>query len=212
MRRLIELVVLFGLVPAALAAVPGILVIPVVLSGTGMCLAVLLRDRSFDRAALWRADAVRRYGPRILVRAMVGCVIIAFFVIAWRPGAAFALPRTRPLLWLLILVAYPTLSAYPQEVVFRAFFFHRYRCLFAAPAARVAASAIAFGYAHIVLHNILAIGLTLLGGTLFAASYERSRSTFLATLEHAIYGSWLFTVGLGGFFYAAGRTAAALAW
>jgi membrane protease YdiL (CAAX protease family) len=67
-------------------------------------------------------------------------------------------------------------------------------------------SALAFGYAHIVLHNWPSVLLSTIGGVLFASSYRRSQSTLLVAVEHAIYGCFVFSVGLGGLFYAGGRT------
>jgi hypothetical protein len=45
--------------------------------------------------------------------------------------------------------------------------------------------------------NTLVLFLTFLGGVLFALTYNKTRSTLLVSIEHAIYGSWLFTVGMG---------------
>lgn len=39
--------------------------------------------------------------------------------------------------------------------------------------------------------------LTFVGGLLFAFTFQKTKSTLLVTVEHAIYGSWLFTVGMG---------------
>lgn len=37
-------------------------------------------------------------------------------------------------------------------------------------------------------------------GVLFAWTYERTRSTLAVSVEHALFGCWMFTVGLGSFF------------
>jgi membrane protease YdiL (CAAX protease family) len=65
----------------------------------------------------------------------------------------------------------------------------------------VAASAFAFGYAHIIFLNWIAVAMTTFGGFLFARDYTRHRSLSLVCLEHALYGCLIFTVGLGRFFY-----------
>ena len=36
---------------------------------------------------------------------------------------------------------------------------------------------------------------------LFAWTYERTESSLAAGLQHALFGCWLFTAGLGWFFY-----------
>ena len=65
----------------------------------------------------------------------------------------------------------------------------------------VAASALVFGYAHIVLLNGVAVAMTVPGGALLAWAYARHRRLHLVCLEHALYGCLIFTVGLGRFFF-----------
>jgi membrane protease YdiL (CAAX protease family) len=101
----------------------------------------------------------------------------------------------------MVLLVYPVLSAYSQELMFRTLFYHRYAALFRHPLARALASGLAFGWAHIVVHDATAMVLATLGGILFASTYERHRSTLLVALEHALYGDFVFTIGLGGLFY-----------
>jgi membrane protease YdiL (CAAX protease family) len=208
--RLAELVLLFGLGPLALAVAPGRLVIPGILAGAGLCLALLLRDASFDRRQLWNAGAARRQLGPVLVRTAVGCLGLLVLVWLLAPQALWSLPRQRPWLWLVIMIGYPLLSVYPQEIIFRTFLFHRYAGLLARPWLRVLASGVLFGYAHVVLHNLPSVLLSTLGGLLFATSYRRSGSTLLAAVEHALYGCFVFTVGLGTLFWAGGRSLSAV--
>jgi hypothetical protein len=35
------------------------------------------------------------------------------------------------------------------------------------------------------------------GGGIFAITFFRTRSLLLTSVEHALYGSWLFTLGIG---------------
>jgi hypothetical protein len=56
-------------------------------------------------------------------------------------------------------------------------------------------------FAHVLLMNPVAVIMTALGGYLFAKDYARHQSLALACLEHALYGCWVFTLGLGIFFY-----------
>jgi len=48
---------------------------------------------------------------------------------------------------------------------------------------------------------MLAPALTLAGGLLFAFRYAQTGSLATSCFEHALYGCWLFTVGLGQNFY-----------
>ncbi|MEU4707697.1 hypothetical protein AB0G00_14815 [Nocardia salmonicida] len=38
-------------------------------------------------------------------------------------------------------------------------------------------------------------------GVLFATRYQRTRSLLTTSVEHALYGILMFTIGLGDFFY-----------
>ena len=65
----------------------------------------------------------------------------------------------------------------------------------------IAASAITFGFVHIVFGNWLAVLLSAIGGVLFSTTYLRTASLAVVCLEHALFGDFLFTIGLGRFFY-----------
>jgi membrane protease YdiL (CAAX protease family) len=80
--------------------------------------------------------------------------------------------------------------------------FHRYRPVFRGRWPMIIASAVAFGYAHVVFDSALAVGLSSVGGGLFALTYDRTRSTLICAIEHTLYGCFIFTVGLGVHFYA----------
>ena len=109
--------------------------------------------------------------------------------------------RQHPGFWAVVMVAYPVVSVYPQGLLYRAFFFDRYAALFPGKWATILASAAAFAFLHIVFRNWLAVALTFAGGLLFAARYADTGSLAASSFEHALYGCWLFTVGLGQFFY-----------
>jgi len=143
----------------------------------------------------WRAPG--REWVHMLVRFAIA--IPLFILIVWlaQPDALFSLPRERPRIWLLVMVIYPLVSVYPQEIVFRAFFFCRYRLLFGEGIGMLAASSLAFAFAHITFHNWVAVALTLPGGVLFARSYQRTKALLFVGCEHALYGGLVFTVGLG---------------
>ncbi len=103
----------------------------------------------------------------------------------------------KPLLWLMILFVYSFFSVYPQELIYRTFFFQRYKFLFKSEWLFIFINAVLFSLAHIFFRNALVMVMTFLGGILFALTYRNTQSTLLVTIEHAIYGSWLFTVGMG---------------
>lgn len=204
--RLAEFIALYALLPLpwVFIPLPGML-IPTLLAGMAFCLVLLLRDSAFDRAQLWNLRAAVRRLPAIIAIFLAGAALVTIATLVLRSEGFAALPRQRPLVWAAIMVGYPLLSVYPQEVIYRVFFFHRYAALFPTPAWMIAANAAAFAYAHILFQNPLAITLTLVGGGLFAWTYHRTRSAAAVWVEHTLYGCLLFTVGLGEFFYIGAR-------
>jgi len=71
---------------------------------------------------------------------------------AGAPAPFFADPELAAA-WVLIFILYPLFSVYPQELLYRTFFFHRYRPLFGGGWGMVIASALAFGFVHIIFRN-----------------------------------------------------------
>lgn len=202
LRRCLEFITIFVLLPLLffleLLPVPkiaGLLLL------TFVCLLLLLRDPGFERRRLTAGNATRQDLLKVFVRAGPIAVLLLLLALWQVPDGLFRFPRLRPGLWLLVMCLYPILSAYPQELVYRTFLFHRYQDVFRTRVARIAASAFAFALLHVIYDNVLAILLSLLGGWLFAYTYERTRSLLLVSLEHALYGMIIFTLGLGRFFY-----------
>ncbi len=172
------------------------------ISAVALCGFVLLTDRSFDRRQLWNWQGWRACSRTVLVRFAVLMAVLGVVFALAMPQRLFELPLNRTGLWVAIMLIYPLLSVYPQEVVYRTFIFHRYRALFTSERAMVWASALAFGWAHVILQSWLAVVLTIIGGWLFARTYAQSRSTAAAWIEHALYGCAVFTLGMGAYFYA----------
>jgi len=109
----------------------------------------------------------------------------------------FIVVLNKPKMWVVILFVYSFLSVYPQELIYRTFFFQRYGKLFSNNNLFIFINAIVFSLGHIFFKNPLVIVLTFFGGLLFALTYNKTKSTLLVSIEHAIYGCWLFTVGMG---------------
>jgi membrane protease YdiL (CAAX protease family) len=161
----------------------------------------LWRRPGFDRRNLWRSEAVRRELPSILATWAVAAGVAIAAIAALAPQRLFDIPRQSPLLWLAIMIFYPLVSVYPQEVVFRAFVLERYAPVLGSGWVAVGASAAVFGFVHIIFGHVISVGLSFLGGLLFAYRYRRSRSLLAAAIEHSLYGQLIFTVGLGAYFY-----------
>ena len=104
-------------------------------------------------------------------------------------------------LGLAIMIFYPVFSVFPQEVIFRTFFFHRYAPLFTSTAMLTLASGLAFGHGHLLFRNNLALILCAIGGLVLSRTYARTNSTLACAVEHGLYGCIIFTVGLGRYFF-----------
>lgn len=198
----VEFGLLFGALPIVAALADGRVPLLVLLgSAAFFALVMLLRDPTFDRRGLWNATIRASDVARMLgTFALVGGTLT--LLVAWaRPEIFFYFPRARPELYALVMIAYPIVSVYAQNVVYRAFIFHRYRDLFKEPGDMILASALAFGFAHVIFQNLLAVLLTGVGGMLFARTYSRSRSLLLASIEHTLYGWLVITIGLGWYVY-----------
>lgn len=137
----------------------------------------------------------------VLIRFAVLGPAIALLTWLLIPDEFLSFPRERPEIWWRVMLLYPLLSVWPQEIIYRSFIYHRYQSLWGTRHGYIAASASAFGFLHIIMLNPVALIMTALGGYLFAKDFARHKSLALACLEHAIYGCLAFTVGLGKFFY-----------
>jgi membrane protease YdiL (CAAX protease family) len=197
-----EFLVLFFLLPVGFRFKPFPMpLLPPLWLLAGYCFYQLLKDPGFDRSLLRNERALAPAVPRMLplffaLASLIGCGV--FFL---RPEKLFYLVQHTPWLWAAVMVLYPVLSVYPQGIIYRAFLFHRYRDLLRTPRSRVLASAMAFCFGHIIFRNPVAVSLTLVGGLLFAWRYQQSRSLVTSAFEHALYGCWIFTIGLGDLFY-----------
>ena len=190
-------------------ATPGRMIFPILLSTMLLIMAVLLWDRTFDRSNLWSWRRCREDLPRILIWWSVLAVLIlpltaflAFRTDLLPEDGFMRLPRENPRILLIIWIFYPWVSAYPQEITHRVFFWHRYSGLFPGRRSLIIANALIFAWMHALFWSWIALGMTFVGGLLFAYTYDRTRSGLAAGVEHAIYGAWCFTVGLGWFVFA----------
>lgn len=196
-----EFIALFAGVPAALVVfMPGAFVLPFLWAGALICWLALRMDPSFDRACLWRIPGRHPALKIILLRFALALLGMTAIVLIFMPDNFLNLVRTKPLLWMMVMILYPVLSVLPQGIIYRAFLFHRYRKL-ASGRSLLVLGAFAFSVAHLPFGNAWALGLTLIGGLLFGSTYLKSRSVLLSSIEHALYGCLIFTIGLGAYFF-----------
>ena len=179
--------------------------IPFLLAAFVVVLALLRRDPTFDRRLLWNFGAVRAGIGPVLLRAALLCPLMALGVWMFVPDHLFNFVLRAPLFWAVVMLLYPLLSVYPQEVLYRAWFFHRYRPIVGDGLVALLASALLFGFVHLIFGRWISVLMSAAGGWMFANTYRKSNSLALVCIEHAIYGNFIFTVGLGEFFYHGAR-------
>lgn len=200
----VEWILLFIFAPVAVGqifrSVPWVIFLIVITIGAAVWLG---RQWNFSFHCFWRSQdegEEQRQLKRVLRRFLPCAVALVMATMALFPEKLFAFPRATPIKWALLLATYPVLSVYPQELLYRAFFLKRYAELFPHGRGLWLGSALAFAWLHIIFHNPLAIALTLVGGWFFAQTYGRTQSMRLVCLEHTMYGSLIFSIGLGDFF------------
>ncbi|MDA3949828.1 MAG: CPBP family intramembrane metalloprotease [Spirochaeta sp.] len=197
----LELIALFVALPAILSAP-----LPLPLRATAVIGALVYITVLSIRKKLISRDLFRFSGTEpaqwygIFGRFAAFVVASTIAVAVWNRELLFSVVRSDPLLWLTMLVVYCLFSVLPQVLLFRVFFFARYMHLFRSRGIAVLASAVLFAWAHIVIAHPIVFLLTFFGGLIFSRTYLASRSASVATIEHALYGFWLFTVGLGPIF------------
>ncbi len=132
-----------------------------------------------------------------LIKLLVIACLTTIFVWFTAKEVLFGVLLNKPKLWLFILFFYSFFSVYPQELIYRTFYFKRYHDIFKNKYLLIFINAIVFSLGHIFFKNSLVLALTFLGGLLFAFTFYKTKSTLMVSIEHAIYGCWLFTVGMG---------------
>lgn len=195
--RWIELMLLFVVIPASLALnYPVWIKLTLGLVGFGYVLR-LLKKASLLSLKLQTGIDWKRFWLR--TASIFVAIVLLTTVYVWyvAPDALLFVPLNKPGLYVMILGIYTFLSVWPQEVLYRTFFINRYEDLFPNRPTLILVNGVLFSLAHLFFRNILVLVLTLLGGLLFALTYLKFRSTTLVSIEHALYGNWLFTVGMG---------------
>ena len=160
------------------------------------------KTSGFNRETFWSADPTeeRKYlrvlVPRFFILGIL-LITVAMFSI---PDQLFSLPFSHPEIWLILLGMYIAFSVYPQELLFRAFFFRRYKSLFASREKLLIVNAILFGWLHVAFGSFTSMWLSLVAGGIYALTYQKTRSLRLVCFEHALYGSLTLSVGYAGYF------------
>lgn len=195
--RGLELFILFVLLPISLLfSYPKEIKVGLIVLGFVYIIVQLKRSGllkiKFPDSNYWKP-----FWKETLIKLGVVIIVTSIYVFLVAPDKLFSVLMEKPGLWIFILFIYTFLSVWPQEIIYRTFFYDRYESLIHNKWLFIFINAILFSLAHIFLKSFLVQLLTFIGGLLFAFTYQKMRSTTLVSIEHAIYGNWLFTVGMG---------------
>ena len=139
----------------------------------------------------------KNFWKNTLLKLILIIIFTSIYVWFTSRSSFFSVVINKPKMWILILLFYSIFSVFPQELIYRTFFFKRYQNIIKNEKMFIFMNAILFSLAHLLFKNTLVLVLTFIGGLLFAFSYKKTESTLLVSIEHAIFGCWLFTVGMG---------------
>jgi len=196
--KLIELFVIFVIIPVSYALhYPWQLKLAIGFLGFFYIIYILLRveKNKFKIAPKlnWKV-----FWKRTTLKFLALAIVSTVFVLISDKADLFEVFENKPKLWVIMVFVYAIFSVYPQELIYRTLYFQRYESLFKNKILFIFLNAILFSLAHTFFRNKLVHILTFIGGIIFALTFNKTRSTIMVSIEHAIYGSWLFTVGMGG--------------
>ena len=194
--RYIELFLLFVLLPCSfLLDYPAPIKVGLVLACFAYSIWVVVRDKPVKRQILWSLSNWG-FGKQLIVRMLVifvGAYVVMYF---YKPDMMFVIFKDMRLFFIIVFI-YSFLSVTAQEFAYRTFFFHRYRELFNNNTIFLITNAFLFALAHIMFENQVVLLRTFVGGLFFAYTYDKTKSLLVVSIEHAIYGLWLFALGIG---------------
>ncbi|HET8752829.1 MAG TPA: CPBP family glutamic-type intramembrane protease [Salinimicrobium sp.] len=161
-------------------------------------LLFLWKDATFDQKVLSRFDVIsfRRSIPRMIIIS----ILLVWFTYWIFPHLFFDLPREHFVEYMITLFLYPVASVLPQEIIYRVYFFHRYKKLVPEKYLLMLSNAIIFGLTHFIYANWVAPIATFLVSWILIFNYFRTNSLLNVSLEHYFYGLVMFTIGFGFFF------------
>ncbi|MBF0103388.1 MAG: CPBP family intramembrane metalloprotease [Desulfobacterales bacterium] len=175
--------------------------IPLLVIASVLCCAYLLKNNELVLHKLLYSNRVHDHLKQIIVSFLPIALLMTIFTYFFVNNRFFVFPIAKPgACWMFILI-YPILSALPQEIIFKSFFFHRYRSLFPTDKAIIIFNGLCFGLAHLWYANMIAPVISAFGGMLLAYRYLKTNSLLMVSIEHSIWGIFIYCIGLGWYFY-----------
>lgn len=161
-------------------------------------LILLLKDPTFDPKVLTRFD--RAYMGRSIARMIIITILLVWFTWWIFPELFFMYPVENFKSYVITFFLYPVASVFPQEIIYRVYYFHRYHRVVPEKYLLMLSNAFIFGLTHFIYANWVAPIATFFAGWIFIYNYYKTRSLLNVSLEHYFYGLIMFTIGFGYFF------------
>lgn len=200
----IECVVLFFITPIALYWFRHLLafkLVPVLLLLALGCVIYIATAKEFDLSILLNTRNFLSHIKQILITIIGIGIFIGAFTYLLYEDRFLVFPINRPNAVLIFVLLYPLLAALPQEIIFKCFFFHRYRSIFPGPLSLILFNGLSFGLFHLWYANIIAPILSIFAGMILAYRYLQTKSLLIISIEHSLMGILIYVAGLGWFFY-----------
>ena len=172
-------------------------IIPLFLIAT-FFLVLLLKDPRFDRKILSRFQ--KSYLRKSFTRMIIITLLLIWFTWWIFPELFLGYPLRDFTGYMITVFLYPIASVFPQEIIYRVYYFHRYERLVPEKFLLMFSNAFIFGLTHFIYANWVAPIATFLAGWIFIFTYYRTKSLLNVSLEHYVYGLIMFTIGFGYYF------------
>ncbi len=194
--RVFELSLLFFVLPILLA-LPIIKWIKLGAVGISILYVGFLVFKTYKLRLKRPSKPSGKFKLRVLSISLLLLVLGTILIKLYDKNLLFQVVKQKPGLWVTILFVYTFLSVFPQEVIYRKFFYERYQQLFNNKKIFFLLNVSCFALCHLFLKSIPVLIITFIGGCFFAYTYEKEQSITWVSLEHALYGNLVFTLGLG---------------
>ncbi len=199
--KISEMAILYLVFPLLLVfdVIPFPLMVVLVIMGTSVII-FLQYDNTFDKKQYINWASGKKHFLSMFLFFVLSAAVMVLTIWLVDSAQLFILLKENPQMMLMIAIFYPFFSVIPQGLAYRVLFFHRYANLFSSKWTQIFVSALFFSFGHVIYKSPLVMFLTFIAGLIFAYRYHQSKSYLLSAIEHALYGVWMFTSGLGIYF------------
>ena len=122
-------------------------------------------------------------------------VILVFFLNATGQVKLIFLDLKHLHYLILLFLIYLIFSVIPQEIIFRYYFFIRYKNVFKNKYILITTNSLVFSIFHVIYFDLKIIFITFLGSLIFSINYIKFNSLILVILQHFFFGQILFVLG-----------------